>query len=87
METRLTISRSMVRSRCSHERLCDRFGRLVLANPGSLTYAGREHAYHLFSVDGGEIELQARRFDPDVGEFVAWPEAKGAGRLMGSKSG
>ena len=71
-----------------HGHLHDRFvhpagsvSPVAIANPGSLTARGRARAYHVYSVEGPEIHLEARRYNEALGEFTAWPEAPGAGRL------
>lgn len=44
----------------------------TLANPGSLTYAGRDQAYHVFTVEGESIDLETRKFDPTSSAFHSW---------------
>jgi len=52
----------------------------AIANPGSLTYGGRERAYHIYTVNGPTISLEARRYDDALGEFRAWSDAPGSGQ-------
>jgi 3',5'-cyclic AMP phosphodiesterase CpdA len=56
-------------------------GPAAVANPGSLTSRHGDRAYHIYTIDGPRIRLEARRYDPARGEFVPWPDAPGAGAL------
>lgn len=53
----------------------------AVANPGSLTSAHGERAYHLIAVEDGRVRLEARRYDAAARAFAAWPKASGAGWL------
>ena len=54
---------------------------IAIANPGSLTDRARARAYHVYTIHGNSIDLEARRYDPSTDRFTAWPDAPGAGRL------
>jgi 3',5'-cyclic AMP phosphodiesterase CpdA len=67
-----------------HGRFVHRAGSVspvAIANPGSLTARGRARAYHVYTVEGPEIHLEARRYDETLGEFTAWPDAPGSGEV------
>ncbi len=72
-----------------HGHLHDRFvhpegGRsaVPIANPGSLSYENQDRAYHVLTVDGGRIGLQARRYDSAEDRFVDWPDAPSSGIIV-----
>jgi 3',5'-cyclic AMP phosphodiesterase CpdA len=52
---------------------------VAMANPGSLTSSHGARAYHLITLDGGAVSIEARRYDAAAGEFVAWRDAPGTG--------
>ena len=54
---------------------------ITIATPGSATHSRYERAYHLIDLGPDGIELSARRYDADSGEFEDWPEAPGSGLL------
>lgn len=54
---------------------------VAIANPGALAYSGLDRAYHIYTVDGGEIFLEARRYDDATARFQPWPDAPGSGRI------
>jgi 3',5'-cyclic AMP phosphodiesterase CpdA len=53
----------------------------AIADPGSLTAASGPRAYHVYHVGSESIELEARRYDASSGQFVAWPDGPGVGRV------
>jgi 3',5'-cyclic AMP phosphodiesterase CpdA len=56
---------------------------IAMANPGSLTLAGRDRAYHLYELAAdGSIRLEVRRYDDRAGAFLPWPEASGDGPIV-----
>lgn len=52
---------------------------VAMANPGSLTSAHGDRAYHIYVTEAGGrgIAVEARRYDAGTGRFVPWPEASG----------
>lgn len=50
----------------------------VIANPGSVSSRKPHHqrAYHVVTVAGDHLCIQARRYDTGRAEFVAWPEVE-----------
>lgn len=54
---------------------------VAFANPGSLTSSHHARTYHLYKLENGAIEVEARRYDPGAQAFVAWPEAPGTGPI------
>jgi 3',5'-cyclic AMP phosphodiesterase CpdA len=46
---------------------------ITVANPGSLTSSRHDRAYHLLTVTGGKVAIEARRYEADRGVFAACP--------------
>ncbi len=47
-----------------------------LINPGSLTFEGRDQAYHIFEVEKDSIQASARKYDPQTDSFTSWEPGK-----------
>jgi len=54
---------------------------VAFANPGSVSHGRRGRAYHVMTIEDGEIELSVRQFDPEAAAFQPWAQAPQTGRL------
>ena len=67
-----------------HQRFVHPRGRLAsfaIANPGAVAYKNSAMAYHIYTVDDGEVFLETRRFDTFSVEFMEWKDAPGNGKI------